>query len=280
MDGGNVQKLVNSSPVRILVLEGDGIGPEITAATLSVVREAERLFDLNLQLESEMVGLAAFRAGLTCCPDTVLPHARECEGVIMGPTAHAEYPPEDEGGKSASRMLRKDMDLYGNIRPARSRPGLPPRCGKELDLVIVRENTEGFYADRSMFMGVGEFMPARADVGEQRADRAGVVGLDRQDARSGFQEVRIAELAFRQASIRRRKVTAVGKPNVLRMTDGLFMSCVREVAKGFPDVEYEEKNVDAMFALLISGTLALNRSLVGRWTVLPLFAMPASSMLW
>jgi len=69
--------------------------------------------------------------------------------------SHNEYPPVAEGGLNPSGELRKRLDLYANIRPARSREGFPPRCGRPVDLVIVRENTEGFYADRSMFQGHG-----------------------------------------------------------------------------------------------------------------------------
>ena len=73
------------------------------------------------------------------------------DGIILGPVVHNEYPPVAEGGLNPSGELRKRLTLFANIRPARSRPGFPPRCGSAVDLVIVRENTEGFYADRSMF---------------------------------------------------------------------------------------------------------------------------------
>jgi 3-isopropylmalate dehydrogenase len=135
--------------------------------------------------------------------------------------------------------MRKRLDLYANIRPAKSRPGLPPRCGKPVDLVVVRENTEGFYADRNMFMGNGEFMPT--------ADVALAV---RKITRQG--SMRIAETAFKLAMQRpRKKVTAVHKANVLRVSDGLFLECVRTVAKNYPQVELEEQIMDAMAALLV-----------------------------
>jgi 3-isopropylmalate dehydrogenase len=135
--------------------------------------------------------------------------------------------------------LRKRLDLYANIRPARTRPGLPPRCGKPVDLVVVRENTEGFYADRNMFAGNGEFMPT--------PDVALAV---RKITRPG--SMRIAETAFRLAMTRpRRKVTVVHKANVLRMSDGLFLECTRSVALQYPQVQYEEQLMDAMAALLV-----------------------------
>jgi isocitrate/isopropylmalate dehydrogenase len=116
---------------------------------------------------------------------------------------------------------------------------MPPRCGKPVDLVVVRENTEGFYADRNMFMGSGEFMPT--------PDVALAV---RKITRTG--STRIAETAFKLAMQRpRKKVTAVHKANVLRITDGLFLECVRAVQKNYPQVEYEEQIMDAMAALLV-----------------------------
>jgi 3-isopropylmalate dehydrogenase len=134
--------------------------------------------------------------------------------------------------------MRRLLELYANIRPARSRPGFPPRCGKPVDLVIVRENTEGFYADRSMFLGNGELMPT--------PDLALAL---RKITRTG--STRIAEAAFRLAGRRRKQVTAVHKANVLRVSDGLFLECVREVAARHPDVAYQERIVDAVAALLV-----------------------------
>ena len=79
--------------------------------------------------------------------------------MILGPVSHNDYPPADKGGINPSGALRKRLDLFANIRPAKTRAEFPARCGKPVDLVIVRENTEGFYADRNMFQGTGEIMP-------------------------------------------------------------------------------------------------------------------------
>jgi 3-isopropylmalate dehydrogenase len=158
--------------------------------------------------------------------------------VILGPLSTIDYPPVAEGGRNPSAELRKNLDLYANIRPARSRAGFPPRCGKPVDMVIVRENTEGFYADRSMFLGSGEFMPTPdLALSVRKVTRAG--------------SMRIAEVAFRLARKRRRKLTAVHKSNVLRVSDGLFLECTRTVAKQYPDVAYDERIIDAMAALLV-----------------------------
>ena len=221
--------------MELLVLEGDGIGPEITQATLSVLNAASARFGFTLGFQRLDIRLAALERQGTTFPDAVLTAARAADGVVLGPVSHNDYP---MGMPNPSGMLRKHMDLYANIRPARTRPGLPPRCGIPLDLVIVRENTEGFYADRTMFMGTGEFMPTPdLAMAMRKVTRAG--------------STRIAESAFALARQRRRHVTAVHKANVLRVSDGLFLECVREVAGRYPDVTLQEQLIDSMTALLI-----------------------------
>ncbi len=224
--------------INLLVLEGDGIGREITAATLHVLNAAARALALDVAFDTALIGWAAHRAEGTTFPAATLDKAKAADGVLLGPVSHNEYPPVGEGGFNPSGELRKRLDLYANIRPARSRPGFPPRCGTPVDLVIVRENTEGFYADRSMHVGPGEFMPT--------PDLAMAV---RKITRAG--STRIAEAAFKLARRRRRKVTSVHKSNVLRVSDGLYLECTRAVAARYPDVAYEERIVDAMAALLV-----------------------------
>jgi len=234
-----------SAPVRIVVMEGDGIGPEITAATLRVVRALDGVFKLGLAFKPVSIGLAALRAQGTTLPPAAVEAATAADGVILGPVSHNDYPPLAEGGLNPSGELRKRLDLFANIRPAKSRGGLPPRCGSAVDLVIARENTEGFYADRSMFLGSGEFMPT--------ADLALSV---RKITRAG--STRIARTAFALAERRRRKVTAVHKANVLRVSDGLFLESVRAVASRYPGVDYEERIIDAMAALLVRDAAAFD----------------------
>jgi isocitrate/isopropylmalate dehydrogenase len=228
----------HNGTINILVLEGDGIGPEITAATLAVLRAADCAFGLKLAFDTAVIGLAALRREGTTFPDSVLGKAKAASGVLLGPVSHHDYPPVAEGGLNPSGGLRKQLDLYANIRPARSRPGFPSRYGSAVDLVIVRENTEGFYADRSMYLGNGEFMPT--------PDLALAI---RKITRAG--STRIAEAAFKLATQRRKKVTAVHKANVLRVSDGLYLECVRAVAARYPQVQYEERIIDAMAALLV-----------------------------
>src|SRR5262249_49785921 len=184
------------------------------------------------------IGLASLRAQRSTLTEAAVEAARGADGVVLGPVSHNEYPPVEQGGRNPSGELRKRLDLFANIRPAKSRRGLPPRCGVAVDLVIVRENTEGFYADRNMAQGSGEFMPTPdLALAMRKITRAG--------------STRIAESAFTLAMRRRRKVTAVHKANVLRVSDGLFLECVRAVAARFPQVAYEERIIDAMAALLV-----------------------------
>ncbi|MEA2937368.1 MAG: 3-isopropylmalate dehydrogenase, partial [Alphaproteobacteria bacterium] len=219
-------------------MEGDGIGPEISAATVAVLREADRRFGLGLSFSTAQVGFAALRAHGTTFPAATLQAALAADGVVLGSVSHNDYPPVAEGGLNPSGEMRKRLDLYANIRPARTRGGFPPRCGSPVDLVIVRENTEGFYADRSMHLGPGEFMPTPdLALSIRKITRAGCT--------------RIAEAAFALAMRRRRQVTAVHKANVLRVSEGLFLECVRAVAARFPAVAYEERLIDAMAALLV-----------------------------
>jgi 3-isopropylmalate dehydrogenase len=224
--------------LRLLVLEGDGIGPEIAAATVRVLEAVDGALGLGLQVEKAPTGFAALHQFGTTLPESTLRKAREADGVILAPLSHLDYPPVAEGGVNPSGELRRQLDLYANIRPARSRGGVTAFGGRPVDLVIVRENTEGFYADRSMFVGPGELMPT--------PDLALAI---RKVTRSA--STRIAEAAFALAMRRRRKVTAVHKANVLRVSDGLFLEAVRAVAAGYPEVAYEERIIDAMTALLI-----------------------------
>jgi 3-isopropylmalate dehydrogenase len=223
--------------MRLIVLPGDGIGPEITAATLEVLRAAAARFALDLDLIEDVVGHASLaRHGTTVRPD-LLARVRDADGLMLGPTATYDFKDESRGEINPSRYFRKALDLYANIRPARTYPGMTGRCGP-LDLVVVRENTEGFYADRNMAEGEAEML-VTPDV---------VISL-RRITRACCE--RIAQTAFRLAAGRRRQVTLVHKANVLKRGDGMFLDCCRAVAAGFPDVAVEEIIVDAMMAHLV-----------------------------
>ena len=221
----------------ILVLPGDGIGPEITEATLTVLKAADRKFGLGLEFEFDDIGFVALDKTGTTFPDAVLEKARQSDGILLGPIDHLAYPARDKGGVNVSAKVRVELDLYANVRPARTREGIVKKAG-DFDLVIMRECTEGFYPDRNMVAGTGEFMPTDDIALSVRKITAPACN-------------RIARRSFELARRRRKKVTAVHKANNFILSDGLFLREVRKVAEDYPDVELQERIVDAMAALLV-----------------------------
>jgi 3-isopropylmalate dehydrogenase len=220
--------------MNILVLPGDDIGPEITAAAVAVLERADAVYSLGLDLTTRDVGMASYRRIGTTMPEAVVEEALQADAVVLGPCGMTEYPARDKGGINVPGTIRKRLDLYANIRPARSRAGIE-RALPRLDCLIVRENTEGFYSDRNMFMGSGEFMPT-PDV---------ALSVRKITAKASR---RIAQVAFDYAQRRRRHVTAVGKRHVLQLSDGIFIEQATAVAKGFTDVSWREMDIDAMAA--------------------------------
>ena len=225
--------------LRLLCLAGDGIGPEIMAATQKVVAAAAERHGVALQLEDREIGFATLETQRSTIPDEVIEAARSADGVILGPVSHNAYPPREEGGLNPSGVLRKELDLFANIRPATSISGLPTPTGAPVDLVIFRENLEGFYADRNLHSGPGEFMPV-----------PGVAMAMRLVTRQASDRIGRAAFAF-AAREGRKRVTAVHKANVLRTSDGLFLEVIREIAADYPDIACDEILVDAAAALLV-----------------------------
>ncbi len=226
--------------MKILVLPGDGIGPEIVEAAVGVLRAADSRFRLGLEFEHESVGFDSLRRFGTTLRDEVLAKGRAADGIVLGTQSHADYPVPEQGGRNVSAAFRVGLDLYANVRPARSRPFLPTnmREGRSMDLVIMREATEGFYPDRNMTRGWGEVMPS--------PDMA----LSTRKITRHCSE-RIARRAFELAMARRKKVTAIHKANSFHMTDGLFLEAVRHVARDFPEVQLDDMLVDASTAHLV-----------------------------
>jgi isocitrate/isopropylmalate dehydrogenase len=224
--------------MRLLLLPGDGIGSEISAVTRAVVEAVDQRFSLGIEIDQREIGFSALEAEGTTLPGTVMEAAASADAVILGPVDSAAYPRPEEGGINPSAAFRKTFDLYANIRPAKARPGVGAMA-PGIDLVLVRENTEGFYADRTMFAGSGEFMPT--------PDLAMAV---RKITRDGSYRIghAAAEIAIGRE---RRKLTIVTKSNVLTLSDGLFRDCCLEAAKEYPGLEVEEIHVDAMASLLI-----------------------------
>ncbi len=223
--------------MRILVLPGDGIGPEIAAACTRALEALEGACGLGLALEAEAVGFASLERSGTTLTDDVVAAARAADGVILGPVSHHAYPAREAGGLNPSAELRRRLDLYANIRPSRTRAGVRAAVDA-MDLVIVRENTEGFYADRNMYRGSGEFMPS--------ADTAlAVRKITREASR------RIGRVAFELARRRRGRVTAVHKANVLHLSDGLFVEEQERLAGEYADVAFDHMLVDAAASWLV-----------------------------
>jgi isocitrate/isopropylmalate dehydrogenase len=224
--------------MKLVVVPGDGIGPEITAATMLAVTALQRRYGLTLDVQELDCGLAAHRRrGVTVTPEDIAA-ARAADGVILGPMSVTLYPPVAEGGVNVPATFRTALNLYANIRPSYTRAGVPS-VGKPMDLVFVRENVEDFYVDRNMHLGVGEFMPT--------PDIVLAVGkITAEGCR------RIARVACEIARARpRRKLTIVHKAPVLKLYNGMFRDVAREVAKGYPDIEVDDLLVDAVAALLV-----------------------------
>ncbi|MBP0495664.1 isocitrate/isopropylmalate dehydrogenase family protein [Pararoseomonas indoligenes] len=224
--------------MHVVVLPGDGIGPEITAATLAVLEAAANRHGLNMNLTHEVAGHESLaRHGTTVRPG-LLETVQAADGLLMGPMSTYDYLDASKGGINPSGFFRKRLDLFANIRPARTYPGVPHPTRHDFDLVVVRENTEGFYADRNMARGGAEMLVTEdVCISLRRITRPACA--------------RIAEAAFRLAATRRGKVTAVHKANVLTMGDGMFLEECRRAAANHPGVALEEVIVDAMAALLI-----------------------------
>src|SRR6185503_663368 len=223
--------------MRILVLPGDGIGPEITAATIQVLRAAARSHQLKLEIAEDVTGHASLaRYGTTVRPD-LLDKVRAHDGLILGPTATIDFTEPEKGLINPSSYFRKSLDLFANIRPARTYKGVSSKVG-EFDLIVVRENTEGHYADRNMEQGNAELLVTK-DV---------VVSL-RRITRPAC--ARVARVAFELAMERKRHVSAVHKANALKLGDGMFLEECRKQKEHFPEVTLDEFIVDAMMAHVI-----------------------------
>lgn len=207
------------------------------AVTVDVLEAVSRRFELGLQLDHDITGHESLRRhGATVTP-ALLEKVKAADGLMLGPAATYDFKDESKGEINPSKFFRKELDLYANIRPARTYDGLANKVGA-FDLVVVRENTEGFYADRNIASG-GSEMLITPDV---------VVSL-RRITRECCE--RIARSAFELAMSRRRHVSVVHKANVLKLGDGMFIDMCHAVARDFPEVQVDEFIVDAMMAHVV-----------------------------
>lgn len=217
--------------IRLGVLDGDGIGPEIVPAA----RRAIAATELDVEFVDLPVGWEAYEEYGSTVPDRTFDGLESCDAWLLGPCESGQYPDDDASDGNPSATLRSTYDLYANVRPVRSYEGVGP---EGVDLTIVRQNTEGFYADRNMAVGVGQFMPTE-DVA------LSVRVVTRRESR------RIAEEAFAHAARRGGDVTAVHKANVLDQSDGLFLEECRAVADDYPEVGLDTHLVDAFAMELV-----------------------------
>ena len=208
---------------RVTCIPGDGIGPEIMAATKVAVAATGVPIDwLDVEAGSDVMEKYG-----TPLPSAVLDSIRDTTVAIKGPITT----PIGSGFRSVNVALRKELDLYANLRPAISIRGVKSRY-EDIDLVVVRENTEDLYA------GI-EHM-----VGKDAAESIKII--------TRFGSERIARFAFEYARREgRRKVTAVHKANIMKLSDGLFLEVARDVAAEFPDIEFEDRIVDNMCMQLV-----------------------------
>jgi len=223
--------------MKIVVLPGDGIGPETMQVTVNVLQLVSEKYKLQLQLLPDVAGHESLRLHGTTITPALFDKVKQADGLMLGPMATYDFKDEAKGEINPSMFFRKNLDLFANIRPARTYEGVktitPP-----FDLIVVRENTEGFYADRNMAAGNGEIL-VTPDVG---------IAL-RRITRSCCE--RIARSAFALAMQRKKHLTLVHKHNVLKVTDGIFLDACREVAKEFPQVTVDDFIVDAMMAHVV-----------------------------
>ncbi|MGI6491159.1 MAG: isocitrate/isopropylmalate dehydrogenase family protein [Pelotomaculum sp.] len=207
----------------ITLIPGDGIGPEILAAARRVIDAS----GVKINWEIVEAGEAMIEKYGTPLPEYVLDSIKKNKIALKGPLTT----PVGEGFRSVNVALRQSLNLYANVRPARNLPGIETRF-QDVDLVIVRENTEDLYA------GV-EHM-----VGKDAAESIKIITREA--------SMRIARYAFELARREgRQKVTAVHKANIMKLSDGLFLECARETAQSYPDIEFEDYIVDALCMKLV-----------------------------
>jgi 3-isopropylmalate dehydrogenase len=221
------------------VLTGDGIGEEVVPASTQLVEAVISVTGATVR----WLPLPFGWQGLRECGDPMPSETKEAlqgtDGWILGPHDSAAYPAEWQllrrpmpGGE-----LRRDFQLYANIRPAKNFPGVDSLISGT-DLVVVRENTEGFYCDRNMFLGHGELMPS--------ADVALAIGVF---TRAAIERVMVD--AFELAQQRRGLLSVVHKANALKASTGLYRTIAQEMAPRYPDVKVDDYHIDAMAALLV-----------------------------
>jgi 3-isopropylmalate dehydrogenase len=231
---------VTAEHYRIAAMAGDGIGPAIVSSARHIADAGVAIAGgLPLQWVDLPMGATAVADNGLAIPEANYTVLEQCHGWLVGPHDSQAYPPQWHAGpeRVPGAELRSRYALYANVRPARNRSGIPSLVSG-VDLVIVRENTQGLYADRNMVRGSGEFMPT--------VDSALTVGLFTRAATR-----RVAVAAFELAMERRRQITIVHKANAMPLSFGLFVDECLAVAADYPEVSVEQQLADSMAALLV-----------------------------
>ena len=210
------QEAAIKRPYEFTLIPGDGIGPEVVGAAQQVIAAADVVIDWDVHHAGQEVE----RLTGTPLPPSVIESVRRTKVALKGPVGT----PIGKGFRSVNVTLRQTLDLYANVRPIKSLPGVDERF--DVDMVIVRENTEGLYAGLELMI-----LPGIAQSIKLTTEKS---------------SLRIAEFAYRYAEQRRRKrVTIVHKANIMKISDGLALDCARRVAAKHPEVEAAEMIVDA-----------------------------------
>src|SRR3989338_2817476 len=207
----------------ISLITGDGIGPEISESAISVLETINDKLELKLSVETLLAGDTALKKIGKALPDETLDSVKKSDACLKAPVG--------ESAADVIVVLRRILDLYANIRPAKSYPHMSA-LRDDIDMIIVRENTEDLYTGKEFSLG----------------DSAVALRII-----SEYASKRIAKYAFETAKQRNsmKKVTCVHKSNVMRLTDGLFAKSCSEVAKRYPDILFEQMYVDACAMNLI-----------------------------
>ena len=218
------------------ILNGDDIGHEIVPASVEVARAAAARHDLRIDWRPMPIGRTALDSHNSTMPAGTLEALSKMDGFILGPIGHRDYPKVPQA-INPHPILRKHFNLFANVRPTRSFPGLGA-LHEHVDLVIVRENNEGFQPDRNVVAGCGEFRPTEdVTISVRVITRAG--------------SARVARAAFEIARTRSKRLTTVHKNTVFKLGCGMFVEECYKVAKEFPDVTLDEVIVDTFAMRLV-----------------------------
>jgi isocitrate dehydrogenase (NAD+) len=228
---------------RVTLIPGDGIGPEVTEATRRVLEAT----GVALEWDRQAMGAGAFSRTGRALPMATLDAIRSSRVALKGPIET----PVTSGLRSSNLALRKDLDLYANVRPCKRYPGVPSVYG-DVDMVVIRENTEGMYTGIELERGT----PAVVELISFVAATSGLTV--RADSGISVKEIsesgsdRVVRFAFEWArSHGRARVTASHKANIMKFSDGLFLQVARAVAAEYPDVAFDDRIIDALCMQLI-----------------------------